>query len=199
MGLNSFSSSEAISVVSGLPRSGTSMMMKMLDAGGIPVLTDSKRSPDASNPQGYYELERVKRLRYGDQEWLEAARGKAVKVISALLEYLPPVYQYKVLFMQRNIVEVLHSHKEMLARLHQEIEPISDEQLIRLFQSHVVTVEAWISWQPTMEICHISYNDLMSDPWIQLKKVQQFLGVPLNLQNMLRIVDVKLYRQRLTS
>src|SRR5512135_3049740 len=94
---------DVVTVVSGLPRSGTSMMMRMLDAGGLPVLTDYKRLPDASNPQGYYEFERAKKLRDGDSEWLESARGKAVKVISALLEFLPPMYPYKILFMQRNI------------------------------------------------------------------------------------------------
>jgi len=199
MGLNQLFPSEVITVVSGLPRSGTSMMMKMLDAGGLPGLTDCRRSPDESNPQGYYEFERVKRLPDGDQEWLEAARGKAVKVISALLEFLPPIYPYKILYMQRNIIEVLNSQRQMLNRLHQEMDSVSDEHFVSLFQKHEAKVEAWISGQPTMEICHVSYNDLLVNPWIQLEKVQQFLEVPLNLQNMLQVVDMNLYRHRFSS
>lgn len=175
------------------------MMMRMLHAGGLPTLTDSKRLPDESNPYGYYELERVKKLGDGDYEWLEAARGKAVKVISGLLEFLPPIYPYKILFMQRHIIEVVHSQREMLMRLQQGTDSIRDEQYISLFQKHTSKVEAWISHQPMMELCHVSYNDLIVNPWIQLEKVQKFLAIPLNLQNMLQVVDRKLYRHRSNS
>lgn len=174
-------------------------MMRMLDAGGLPVLTDSKRLPDESNPYGYYEFERVKKLGEGDCQWLEAARGKAVKVISGLLEFLPPIYPYKILFMQRHIVEVVNSQREMLMRLQQGTDSVRDEQYIALFQKHASKVDAWISDQPMMEICHASYNDLMVNPWVQLEKIQKFLGVPLNLQNMVQVVDKRLYRHRSNS
>jgi hypothetical protein len=175
------------------------MMMRMLDAGGLPVLTDAKRLPDESNPNGYYEFERVKKLADGDCEWLEAARGKAVKVISGLLEFLPPIYPYKILFMKRHILEIVNSQREMLVRLQQETDSVRDEQYISLFQKHTSKVEAWISHQPGMEYCHVSYNDLMVDPSLQLEKIQAFLGIPLNLQNMLQVVDRKLYRHRSNS
>ena len=196
MGSKRFLPSEVITIVSGLPRSGTSMMMKMLEAGGLYSLTDFKRLPDESNPHGYYEFERVKKLQDGDQEWLEAAQGKVVKVISALLEFLPPIYPYKILYMQRNIIEVLNSQRKMLNRLQQKTELVSDEQFVSLFQKHEAKVEAWISDQPRMEICYVSYNDLLVNPWIQLQKVQQFLEIPLNLSNMLQVIDVNLYRHR---
>jgi hypothetical protein len=199
MALNPLSPSQVIKVVSGLPRSGTSMMMRMLDAGGMPVLTDARRLPDESNPNGYYEFERVKKLSEGDCEWLEEARGKAVKVISGLLEFLPPGYPYKIIFMQRNMVEVVSSQREMLMRLQQENDPVRDEQYISLFQKHTSKIKAWISDQPTMEICHVSYNDLIVNPGVQLEKLQQFLGVPLDLQNMLQVVDRNLYRHRSSS
>ena len=109
-------SKNAITVVSGLPRSGTSMMMRMLEAGGMPVMTDNIRTADDDNPRGYYEVERVKKLKDGDVAWVKEARGKAVKVISYLLEFLPSDQQYFVLFMRRNMQEVLASQQQMLIR-----------------------------------------------------------------------------------
>ncbi|HZD55295.1 MAG TPA: hypothetical protein VE136_01120, partial [Anaerolineales bacterium] len=98
-----------MTIVSGLPRSGTSMMMKMLEAGGVPPLTDEIRTADRDNPKGYYEFERVKKMPDGDKAWMVEARGKSVKVISALLEHLPPQYDYKVIFMRRDMNEILAS------------------------------------------------------------------------------------------
>ena len=115
-----FGKSQPIVIVSGLPRSGTSMMMKMLEAGGIPLLTDSIRQADEDNPKGYYEFERAKKLPDGDTAWLKEARGKAVKIIAALLMELPQGYTYQVLFMHRNIQEVLASQSKMLARRGEE-------------------------------------------------------------------------------
>ena len=104
-----------IVVVSGLPRSGTSMAMKMIAAGGLPVVTDGLRHADASNPNGYYEFEHVKNLdKAGDLSWLAEARGKAVKIISFLITYLPEAYDYRVVFMQRDLSEVIASQNRML-------------------------------------------------------------------------------------
>ena len=105
---------QTITIVSGLPRSGTSMMMKMLEAGGIPPLTDEIRTADTDNPKGYYEFERVKKMDKGDTAWLENAQGKSVKVISALLKHLPSDYRYRVIFMRRDMSEILASQKKML-------------------------------------------------------------------------------------
>src|SRR5215207_9218271 len=89
-------SKQSVVIVSGLPRSGTSMMMRMLAEGGLPVLTDELRGADDDNPQGYLELEVVRQLKEGNVRWLENAQGKAVKVISSLLDYLPREYPYKI-------------------------------------------------------------------------------------------------------
>ena len=105
---------EPVFIVSGLPRSGTSLMMMILNAAGIPPLTDYERNADEDNPRGYYEFERVKKLKDGDFGWLENAQGKAVKVISALLTYLPEGYTYKVIFMRRELSEILASQRKML-------------------------------------------------------------------------------------
>ena len=103
----------AVVVVSGLPRSGTSLMMQMLEAGGVPILTDGERACDADNPKGYYEYEPVKALQNGDSDWLDKAEGKAVKVISFLLRHLPQKHRYRVVFMNRNLDEVLASQEKM--------------------------------------------------------------------------------------
>mgnify|MGYP001814252456 FL=1 len=121
-----------INVVSGLPRSGTSLMMKMLEAGGIPPMTDNIRTADDDNPKGYYEYERVKKMPDGDVAWVKDAQGKAVKVIAALLEYLPDDYIYKVLFMRRSMDEILASQKQMLIRSGKPTDEISDEKLAEL-------------------------------------------------------------------
>src|SRR4026209_2745330 len=93
-----------IVVVSGLPRSGTSMMMQMLQAGGLEILTDAVRTPDGSNPKGYFEFEAVKDLDKGQAPaWLAGARGKAVKIVSSLVRWLPESNDYQVIFMQRNL------------------------------------------------------------------------------------------------
>ena len=119
---------EPITIVSGLPRSGTSMMMKMLEAGGMPVLTDSWRSADEDNPKGYYEFERVKQIKT-DQAWLPQAQGKVVKMISELLQYLPPIYCYRVIFMRRKLEETLASQRQMLQRRGEPAPVVSDESL----------------------------------------------------------------------
>src|SRR5262249_30630691 len=102
-----------IIIVSGLPRSGTSLMMQMLDGGGVPVLTDNIRAADTDNPRGYYEFEPVKATKR-DATWLPAARGKAVKMVSQLLYHLPPGETYRVLFLERDLEEVLASQEKML-------------------------------------------------------------------------------------
>src|SRR5512146_1156952 len=128
--------SQTIIVVSGLPRSGMARMMKMLAEGGLPVLTDSIRTADEDNPNGYFELEQVKQLADGRTDWLSNAGGKIVKVISALLEHLPPGHQYKVLFMERQIPEILASQRKMLARRN-ETSSVGDEEMEAQFREHL--------------------------------------------------------------
>ena len=135
---------DTVTIVSGLPRSGTSMMMRMLEAGGMEILTDEIRTADEDNPKGYYEFERVKQIEH-DQAWLEDAKGKAVKMIVALLKHLPSGYFYKIIFMERKIEEVLASQREMLVRRGEPTDRISDEKMAALFHKHVEQVRSWIA------------------------------------------------------
>jgi ABC-type nitrate/sulfonate/bicarbonate transport system substrate-binding protein len=189
-------SQEVVTVVSGLPRSGTSMMMKMLDAGGIRPLTDEIRTADKDNPKGYYEYERVKKLDEGDTEWVEQAQGKAVKVISALLKYLPQDYTYKVIFMLRNMDEILASQRQMLMRRGEPSDSVSDEELAELFRKHLAQIQAWIDEQPNAEAIYVSYNEVVEDPLEQARTVNRFLGDRLDVEHMVQVVDEALYRQR---
>jgi hypothetical protein len=185
-----------VTVVSGLPRSGTSMMMKMLEAGGIAPLTDKIRTADDDNPKGYFEFERVKKMPDGDTAWVGDAQGRAVKVIAALLEYLPQEYAYKVLFMRRSMDEILASQKQMLIRSEKPTDEISDEKLAELYSKHLVKVESWMDQQPNITVFDVDYNDLMQNPEPYPAKIQRFLGVEMNIDEMSGVVDPALYRQR---
>lgn len=187
---------EPITIVSGLPRSGTSMLMRMLEAGGLPALTDHIRTPDEDNPKGYYEFERVKQIE-DDQAWLEDARGKAIKMIAALLKHLPPDYAYKVIFIRRSIQEILASQREMLVRRGEPTDTVSDEKLAGLFHKHVQRVEAWLATQQNIQVLYVDYSDILSDPMGQAKRINTFLGGNLDAAKMAEVVDPRLYRQRL--
>lgn len=188
-------SSPFITIVSGLPRSGTSMMQKMLEAGGIEPLTDSLRKADDNNPNGYYEFERVKALRHGDNAWLGSAQGKSVKVISELLQYLPGDYSYRILFMERNVNEVLASQHKMLATLGNS-DSSSDEQLAQLFIQHIHRTKTWIETQPNMKTLYVHYNQVMKNPQDIVEQINRFLGGKLQTGAMYDVVDPALYRQR---
>ena len=187
---------DMIVVVSGLPRSGTSMMMKMLEAGGIPPLTDAVRTADVDNPQGYYEFERVKKLDKGDTAWLPAARGKAVKVISMLLKHLPPDYAYRVIFMRRHLDEVLASQRQMLAHRNETGSQTSEAELARMFELHLQQVSGWLADQPNFAVIEIDYNNLLADPAEQVGLVSRLLGDQLDQEAMLGVIDPALYRKR---
>ena len=187
---------EFITVVSGLPRSGTSMMMKMLAAGGMHILTDNARIPDDDNPRGYYELEKVKALKDGENEWLSEAQGKAVKIISALLEQLPSQYQYKIIFMHRDLDEILASQKQMLVRRGESADKIDDDTLGALFQKHLLQVEKWLSQQPNIVVTYVNYNDILQNPEPDIQKVVQFLDMNLDKSLMLGVPESNLYHQR---
>lgn len=186
----------SITVVSGLPRSGTSMMMKMLEAGGMQILTDNLRAADENNPKGYYEYERVKKLKDGDVAWVETAQGKVVKVISALLEHLPTNYQYKIIFMRRDINEILASQKKMLSVMGQSNGDVTDEQLASIYQKHLARTEGWLARQPNLNVIYINYNSMINDPTTYLLQVQSFLSGDLDIEKMRSVIDRNLYRQR---
>ena len=187
--------SEPITIVSGLPRSGTSMMMKMLEAGGMQVLTDSIRTADEDNPKGYYEFERVKQIET-DKAWLPEAQGKVVKMVGALLRHLPSDYVYNIVFMRRHIEEILASQRQMLIRRGEPTDRVSDERMATLFQRHLDQIEAWLAEQPNMEVLYVHYSDILAEPVEQAARVNQFLGGNLDQDKMAAIVDPSLYRQR---
>ena len=184
-----------IIVVSGLPRSGTSLMMQMLVAGGIEPLTDAKRKPDPDNPKGYYEFKLAKRLA-ANSDWLEKAPGKAVKIISALLPHLPPSYRYKVIFMERDMEEILASQRKMLARKGKRAKTSQDSHLAGAFKKHLQESKAWLSQQKNFAVLYINYNRLLNHPGVEIAKIGPFLGVSLNITAMLKVIDPRLYRQR---
>jgi hypothetical protein len=167
---------EYIVVVSGLPRSGTSMMMKMLEAGGQPILTDNLREADANNPNGYYEFERVKQLTDGDFDWIPEAGGKVVKIVTGLIMNLPSEQKYKVIFMQRAMKEVLSSQKKMLGRLGQQDDKVEDDKMKKIYQEHLKQVNVWIAKQPNIEVLYVNYNTMLGNPLESLNKVNEFLG-----------------------
>ncbi len=185
-----------ITLVSGLPRSGTSMMMKMLETGGIPPLTDGIRSSDADNPKGYYEFERAKRLQDGDVAWLPEAQGKAVKIISALLMRLPDNYSYRTIFMTREISEILASQRKMLVRRGEDPAKVNDQEMAVLFQQHLQQTYDWIEQQKRMTCLKINYNEMLGDPLPQLEKIHEFLGNEPDVEKMSQIIDPALYRQK---
>jgi predicted ATPase len=189
------SKKQPIVVVSGLPRSGTSMLMKMLQAGGLEPLTDSIRTADDDNPNGYFEFERVKQMSAGDRAWLDKAGGKVVKVISYLLEQLPTDRTYKIIFMEREIKEVLASQKKMLVNRGEESK-ISDAEMEAQFREHIKLVKPWLARQPHMEVLYVGYNSMMSDPDPLCNRIVDFLGMPLDLEKMRAVPNAKLYRNR---
>ena len=184
-----------IIIVSGLPRSGTSMAMKILEAGGISPLTDNLRTADTDNPKGYFEFERVKKLREGDTAWLPDAEGKAVKVIAALLTHLPSEHEYRVLFMRRNIDEVLASQAKMLENRGEESKA-DDATMKDLFKKHLQKVRGWMNSQPNLLYLDLDYNEIIKNPKPYISQINHFLDGVLDEGEMLSVVDDSLYRQR---
>ena len=186
---------EIVTVVSGLPRSGTSMMMKMLEAGGLSPFTDNIRTADEDNPKGYYELEKVKELK-NDAAWMSEARGRVIKVISALLQDLPADHQYRVVFMRREMSEILASQKQMLIRRGQEPNKVPDEKMAAMFEKHLVKIAEWLGDQSHIEVLFIKYNDILAEPAGSVMTLNAFFGDTLDAAAMQSVVDKQLYRQR---
>lgn len=219
---------QSIIVVSGLPRSGTSMMMRMLAIGGLSLLTDGKRRADADNPGGYYELEQVKQLS-DNMDWVVGAVGRVVKIVSPLLYDLPDGYNYRVLFMERDLDEVMASQLKMLERRslqsagrEEGVEEMSatkvlvadkaqqdgkdgepeEEVVMELrtsFRKHLREVRQWLAEQEHIEVLYLSYNDLLRDPSQGVSSIGRFLRKFLNERAMTAVIDPQLYRQRCTA
>jgi hypothetical protein len=187
---------ESIVVVSGLPRSGTSMMMRMLHHGGLEPVQDGIRRPNDDNPKGYYEFERVKKLPEKDHGWLPEARGKVVKCISELLFHLPADYDYRVVFMIRNLPEVLASQKKMLVNRGQDADAIGDRELSLLYMKHLTKVKKFLAESDHLDTHYVSYNELLREPEPLMEPLNRFLGGGLDTGEMLKVIDPDLYRQR---
>jgi hypothetical protein len=183
-----------ITVVSGLPRSGTSLMMQMLGAGGLRLLTDFERKPDLDNPRGYCEWEPIKRLPK-QPDLIDQAEGKAVKIISQLLLSLPPGRSYKLIFMERPLPEVLASQDEMLKR--RGVTQSEDHEiLVSAFRDHMREVADWLERREDVPLCRMGYRRLVSDPPGCATTIRNFLDLDLNVVQMASQVDHSLYRNR---
>jgi hypothetical protein len=184
-------------VVSGLPRSGTSMMMRMLEAGGIAPFTDGERTPDVDNPEGYYEYERVKDLEKDpDKGWVREARGKALKVISLLLRSLPDENAYRVVYMRRHLDEILQSQDKMLDRLGNAAPGGDLEAMKEAYRNDIVAARLHARKRPNMELIEVHYFNAIEDPDGTARLVNQFLGGGLDEAAMAAAVNKSLYRNR---
>ncbi len=186
---------DLVYVVSGLPRSGTSMAMAILQAAGLPLFVDRSRLADEDNLGGYFEHEAVKRIR-SDHSWVSQALGKAVKVISPSLEFLPTALNYRIVFMRRDLVEVCASQEQMLRRLSKEAKGEGQSDMMELMQRHLDQIDAWLKSQANVEVLYLNYADLVQEPVIGCRSLARFLAVGSNVEQMAKVVDPRYYRQR---
>jgi len=184
-----------ITIISGLPRSGTSMIMQMLEAGGIEIVTDNIRKADKDNPRGYYEFEQVKKIKE-DASWLDECQGKAVKIVSTFLYQLPSYKKYKIIFMRREMEEILASQRVMLQRLGTEGANVSKEKMAEKFERQLKNVDEWLARQDNIDVLYIKYNDVIHDSHSHAVSVNRFLGGWLNIDKMVNVVEESLYRQQ---
>lgn len=186
-----------IVVVSGLPRSGTSLAMRMLEVGGLPVMTDGLRHADVSNPNGYYELERVKTLEgHADARWLADARGKAIKIISFLLTWLPETYDYRVVFMERRLDEVMASQDAMLRHRGESAAVDAARDARALYEEHLRQIDRFLSCRSCFSVLRVDYGDVVARPADAAARLAGFVNVPLDVKRMAAVADPALYRNR---
>ncbi len=191
-------SDESVIIVSGLPRSGTSMMMQMIDKGGVPALIDEIRVADDDNPKGYYEFEPVKKTKE-DASWVNDAPGKVVKMVHLLLLDLPDGFNYRVVFMRRELDEVIKSQNIMLERSQKGGGDISEDMLKKIFLQQIEKVYNFVESKPNFEMLEMSYNNLLKEPAPAIASINEFLGGQLNTDAMHAVVDPSLYRNRVSA
>ncbi|MGD8781529.1 MAG: sulfotransferase family protein [Ignavibacteria bacterium] len=184
-----------ITIVSGLPRSGTSLMMQILRAGGLQVLTDNVRCADDNNPKGYYEYEKVKSL-MKDNSWLDEAEGKAIKVIAQLIPFLPDDFEYKVIFMEREIDEIIHSQNKMIDKLGGKKAAVGADILKKTFTVQADKVKNFLNQKKNFKTLFTSYNLLIEKGREELNKINNGLNLELQLENALTQIDKNLYRSK---
>ena len=186
---------DTVTVVSGLPRSGTSMLMKMLEEGGLEALTDNKRTADIDNPKGYYEFERVLKMPT-DVGWLPEAKGKVVKVLAELTKHLPAGYDYKIIFITRNMSEMLASQKKMLVRRGMDPDAIPDSEMKALFERSVRYLKKWMESQENIDVLYVNYNEILETPEENINRIHAFMEGRIDKDKMSAVVDARLYRNR---
>jgi hypothetical protein len=188
---------EPIVVVSGLPRSGTSMLMKMLEAGGMAIMTDSERTADIDNPKGYFEYERVKDLeKETDKSYVREGRGKVLKVISFLIKDLPDDNDYRVIFMRRDLDEVLASQNKMIQRLGTEDSTAAQDAMKEAYRNDIVRTRLLCKKRPNFELIEVNYKSTITEPAETARSVNTFVGGHLDEGAMREAVDASLYRNR---
>jgi len=170
-------------------------MMQMLVAGGMTPLSDGERTADADNPRGYLEWERIKTLP-NDPGCIAEAEGKVVKVISRLLLSLPSRHEYRVIFMQRPLLEVLASQDQMLKRRGTYKEGANSAAMAAAFEKHLKEVYAWLDGRDYVKALRVPYHDALKQAQLTSEKIADFLGMPLNVAAMTQQVDASLYRNR---
>jgi predicted AlkP superfamily phosphohydrolase/phosphomutase/tetratricopeptide (TPR) repeat protein len=184
-----------ITIVSGMPRSGTSMMMQMLHAGGLEILTDDLRASDENNPKGYLEYEKVKSLA-SDNTWIEEGQNKVIKVIAQLLQYLPASYQYKVIFMEREMEEIIQSQQIMLGKKAEVEKKIYPAALAETFKKQLEKTRSWLKTHPQFDVLYVPYTEVINMPSEVAENLSTFLDADLDMEAMLKAVDKNLYRNR---
>ncbi|MEE2971892.1 MAG: sulfotransferase domain-containing protein, partial [Planctomycetota bacterium] len=183
-----------ITVVSGLPRSGTSMLMQMLAAGGLEAFTDAKREADEDNPRGYLEHEKAIKIA-ADSSWVPEVRGGVVKLVAQLLSYLPSDETYRVVFMDRDLREIVRSQRAMLDRLGKKGGRLSDSRMMQTLDAQVAKVERMLDRRPDMDVLFVDYHEVLEDPDAQARRIAEFIGRDLDVEAMARAVDGSLRRQ----
>jgi hypothetical protein len=186
---------ESVIIVSGLPRSGTSLMMQMLEAGGLVPLIDLIRQPDEDNPRGYYEFEPVKKVA-DDSSWVQEARGKVVKMVYRLLYDLPAGYSYRVVFMRRNLEEVIASQDKMLSRQGKADGGLTQEQLVQAYRRELQRMDDWLQGRPNFSVLYVDHADVVNEPDRIALALNEFLGGDLDVESMRAVPDPSLHRQK---
>ena len=188
---------ESLVVVTGLPRSGTSMLMQMLAAGGVPLLSDAVRKPDEDNPRGYFEYEPVKKL-LENTDWIEGAKGKAIKIVTPLLSAIPRNIPLRVIAIERNLDEILDSQAKMIERRGGAL-PDTSERRDRLkaeYRRTLRRVKVWLAGRPHTGVLVVARNSVLTDPAAQAERIREFLDGEADAARMAAAVDPSLHRQR---
>ena len=179
-----------ILIITGLPRSGTSLMMQIIEKTEIPVFSDGKREKDINNPEGYFELEAVKGI-VKDNSFLENAKGKALKIVAPLPIFLDKKLNYKVVFMRRNMDEILRSQEVMLQK-----DQLSERDKFRgIYELHLSKTYRFFE-DNSIPYIDVNYNELMKNPEVEIQKLVEFCAIQTDAKKLIEVVRPELYRNR---